>query len=63
MRGKNPFTLSFGRVPNEYVTRHAEEDHIVDMFTELPITDHICAAGRARERKNRDDDQCYAAHR
>ncbi len=41
MRGKNPFTLSFGRVPNEYVTRHAEEDHIVDMFTELPITDQI----------------------
>ena len=41
MREKNPFTLSFGRVPNEYVTRHVEEDSIVEMFTEPPVTDQI----------------------
>ena len=41
MTGKNPFTLSFGRVPNEYVDRGVEEGQIVDMFTSLPVTEQI----------------------
>lgn len=38
---KNPFTLSFGRVPIEYITRDLEENQIYHMFTELPVTDQI----------------------
>lgn len=41
MYKKNPFNLSFGRKPNEYIDRYAEESHIFNMFTELPITDQI----------------------
>lgn len=41
MREKNPFTLSFGRIPNEYIDRTIEEDKIVDMFTETPVTDQM----------------------
>ena len=38
---KNPFTLSFGRVPNEYITRTNEVDKIIDMFTQFPVTDQM----------------------
>lgn len=41
MAEKNPFTLSFGRVPNEYIDRGSEERQIVDMFTSLPVTEQI----------------------
>ena len=41
MKEKNPFTLSFGRIPNEYIVRTAEEDTIIDMFTEMPVTDQM----------------------
>ena len=38
---KNPFTLSFGRKPNEYIARTAEEENIYEVFTEEPVTDQI----------------------
>ena len=38
---KNPFNLSFGRKPNEYIDRYAEVSHIYHMFTEPPVTDQI----------------------
>lgn len=38
---KNPFTLSFGRKPNEYIARAPEEDEIYTTFTEEPVTDQI----------------------
>lgn len=41
MKGKNPFTLSFGRVPNEYIVRTNEEETIIDMFAEAPVTDQM----------------------
>lgn len=41
MYQKNPFNLSFGRKPNEYIDRYAEVSHIYNMFTELPVTDQI----------------------
>lgn len=41
MYQKNPFNLSFGRKPNEYIERYSEVAHIYHMFTELPVTDQI----------------------
>lgn len=41
-RGKNPFNLSFGRKPYEYIDRFEEERQILDTFTELPVTDQVC---------------------
>lgn len=36
---KNPFNLSFGRIPPEYIARHMETDFVVNTFTQLPVTD------------------------
>ena len=41
MSTKNPFTLSFGRKPIEYINRYNEEDKIYDVFINEPITDQI----------------------
>lgn len=41
MYQKNPFNLSFGRKPNEYIDRYTDEAHIFNTFTELPVTDQI----------------------
>lgn len=38
---KNPFSISFGRVPNEYIRRSQEKEKILEMFTELPVTDQL----------------------
>ena len=38
---KNPFTLSFGRKPSEYIARTTEEESIYETFTEEPVTDQI----------------------
>ncbi len=41
MTKKNPFTLSFGRKPNEYIERNIDEEKVITVFTEEPITDQI----------------------
>lgn len=41
MAKKNPFTISFGRAPLEYVSRVQNYDRIIDTFTQLPVTDQI----------------------
>lgn len=41
MTKKNPFTLSFGRKSNEYIDRNIDEEKIITVFTEEPITDQI----------------------
>lgn len=41
MAGKNPFTVSFGRPPVEYVSRAQNHDRVMDTFTEMPVTDQI----------------------
>ncbi len=38
---KNPFTLSFGKKPIEYINRYSDEDKIFDIFTGMPVTDQI----------------------
>lgn len=38
---KNPFTISFGRPPVEYINRKSEYDRIFNTFTEKPVTDQI----------------------
>jgi hypothetical protein len=38
---KNPFTVSFGRPPLEYVSRVNYYDKVMETFTELPVTDQI----------------------
>lgn len=38
---KNPFTLSFGRPPIEYISRPDAYERIINTFTELPVTDQI----------------------
>lgn len=38
---KNPFTLSFGRKPNEYINRANDEAVVYDTFTQLPVTDQV----------------------
>lgn len=38
---KNPFSISFGRVPNEYIRRNQEKEQILQMFTDLPVTDQL----------------------
>lgn len=39
MSSKNPFSLSFGRIPPEYIARHSETEYIIDTFTQQPVTD------------------------
>lgn len=41
MAQKNPFSLSFGRKPFEYIDRYSDEQKIYDTFTELPVTDQV----------------------
>ena len=41
MAGKNPFTVSFGRPPVEYVSRAQNHDRVMKTFTEMPVTDQI----------------------
>lgn len=38
---KNPFNLSFGRIPPEYIARHQETDYIVETFSQAPVTDQV----------------------
>lgn len=38
---KNPFMLSFGRIPVEYITREGQKTRIIETFTVPPITDQI----------------------
>lgn len=38
---KNPFSLSFGRKPFEYIDRFSDEQRIFDTFTEMPVTDQV----------------------
>ena len=37
-RGKNPFSLSFGRIPPEYIVRSSVIDQVVETFTCEPVT-------------------------
>lgn len=41
MKEKNPFVVSFGRPPLEYVSRAQNYDKVIDTFTEMPVTDQI----------------------
>lgn len=36
---KNPFNLSFGRIPPEYIARHQETDFVTETFTQPPVTE------------------------
>lgn len=38
---KNPFTLSFGRKPAEYINRLGDTDRIISTFTLSPVTDQV----------------------
>lgn len=38
---KNPFSITFGRPPSEYIMRDAEYEMVMDTFTGEPITDQI----------------------
>lgn len=40
-RGKNPFIITFGKKPIEYIHRPFQADEILDMFTGNPITNQI----------------------
>lgn len=40
-RKKNPFNLSFGRKPFEFIDRFEEESIILNTFTEMPVTDQV----------------------
>ena len=41
MAQKNPFTVSFGRIPYEYIPRPRQTQQILDMFNEMPVTDQM----------------------
>lgn len=41
MSTKNPFSLSFGRKPNEYISRYADIEKVIETFTVPPVTDQI----------------------
>lgn len=41
MHQKNPFTVSFGRPPVEYISRAYNHDKVMETFTEMPVTDQI----------------------
>lgn len=41
MAGKNPFVITFGKKPLEYIRRPRQADEILGMFTEEPITNQI----------------------
>lgn len=38
---KNPFTISFGRLPAEYIARSEQMEKVIATFTEPPVTDQI----------------------
>lgn len=38
---KNPFTITFGKKPVEYIYRPLQTDEILSMFTEAPITNQV----------------------
>lgn len=40
-KGKNPFTITFGKKPVEYIYRPMQIDEILNMFTEDPITNQV----------------------
>lgn len=40
-QGKNPFTITFGKRPVEYIYRPIQTDEILSMFTEDPITNQV----------------------
>lgn len=40
-KGKNPFIITFGKKPIEYIHRPLQTDEILDMFTEDPITNQV----------------------
>ena len=41
MSQKNPFSVSFGRIPYEYIPRPRQTSQILDMFNETPVTDQM----------------------
>ena len=36
----NPFSISFGLEPKEYISRHQQTDRIIDAFTEESPSNH-----------------------
>lgn len=38
---KNPFTISFGRLPAEYIARSEQVEKVITTFTQPPVTDQI----------------------
>lgn len=52
MAGKNPFTVSFGRPPVEYVSRAQNHDRVMNTFTEMPVTDQIYIISGLRHRED-----------
>lgn len=38
---KNPFTISFGRQPVEYIARSEQVDKVITTFAEKPVTDQL----------------------
>ncbi len=39
--GKNPFSISFGRKPVEYITRLSDSNRVITTFTQPPVTDQV----------------------
>lgn len=40
-KGKNPFVVTFGKKPVEYISRPSQTDEILGMFTDDPITNQV----------------------
>lgn len=41
MQGKNPFCISFGKQPPNYIGRNVEKQRVLDTFREEPVTDQL----------------------
>ena len=42
MKKTNPFSLSFGKKPFEYISRFSQTERIINDFSSTPSPSHVC---------------------
>lgn len=64
MKKDNPFTLTFGKRPTEYISRFEATEMIVSTFTaDNPVGQIVSHRRNKRQWKDRADDSCYCRTR